>query len=381
MSFRPDGQATLGDSVVDVDPALAEALKHPEPSSALRRAFTLPPFSVLDTRSGEWQTRRQQWLALGIKSELGRGGDGTARTFAQDIMRGEVEVGGSALTLESLSGRVPDYYDQWEAAKKAQDRDIPRDEFERDILQINGTSLSATGTSIFDPVLCELIYRWFAPPGGSVLDPFAGGSVRGVVAAVHGLRYEGVDLSERQIVANREQWEAIAPHLSKEDRDRAVWPTWTPGDSRDRIGSLTISNADLVFTCPPYYDLEVYSDDPRDLSNEASYAGFLEGYQDVIFRAVGKLANHRFAVFVVGDVRDKQGFYHGLVRDTVDALEAAGAAYYNHAILVNSVGSLPVRAARQFKTMRKLGKTHQDVVIAYKGDPKHIRNHFPEETS
>ena len=35
------------------------------------------------------------------------------------------------------------------------------------------------GTSIFDPVVCELAYTWFAPVGGVVLDPFAGGSVRG----------------------------------------------------------------------------------------------------------------------------------------------------------------------------------------------------------
>ena len=36
---------------------------------------------------------------------------------------------------------------------------------------------SARGTSVFCPVLCELMLRWFCPAGGSVLDPFAGGSV------------------------------------------------------------------------------------------------------------------------------------------------------------------------------------------------------------
>lgn len=30
------------------------------------------------------------------------------------------------------------------------------------------------------PVLCELAYRWFCLAGGLVLDPFAGGSVRGI---------------------------------------------------------------------------------------------------------------------------------------------------------------------------------------------------------
>jgi hypothetical protein len=48
------------------------------------------------------------------------------------------------------------------------------------------------GASIFDPVLCELLYKWFCTNGGSVLDPFAGGSVRGVVGIL-GYPY-GIDL-------------------------------------------------------------------------------------------------------------------------------------------------------------------------------------------
>lgn len=56
--------------------------------------------------------------------------------------------------------------------------------------ETSGKNLSAgSGTSIFDPVLCELAYRWFCPPGGSILDPFAGGSVRGIVAGILGREY------------------------------------------------------------------------------------------------------------------------------------------------------------------------------------------------
>ena len=79
----------------------------------------------------------------------------------------------------------------------------------------------ARGTSVFCPVLTELMLRWFCPPGGAVLDPFAGGSVRGVVAARLGLRYYGVDLSREQVAENRTQAAAIEhPGLS-----RAAWKT------------------------------------------------------------------------------------------------------------------------------------------------------------
>ena len=42
--------------------------------SVLARTFEYPPFSVLNAREGWWQDRKRQWLALGIKSEVGRGG-------------------------------------------------------------------------------------------------------------------------------------------------------------------------------------------------------------------------------------------------------------------------------------------------------------------
>ena len=46
-----------------------------------------------------------------------------------------------------------------------------------------GMASEQSGTLIFDPVLCEIAYRWFCPKGGVVLDPFAGGSVRGIIAS------------------------------------------------------------------------------------------------------------------------------------------------------------------------------------------------------
>jgi alkylhydroperoxidase/carboxymuconolactone decarboxylase family protein YurZ len=45
----------------------------PPASSMLASRFGVPPFSVLSARDGDWQERKRRWLALGIKSELGRG--------------------------------------------------------------------------------------------------------------------------------------------------------------------------------------------------------------------------------------------------------------------------------------------------------------------
>jgi hypothetical protein len=43
-------------------------------AGSLSERFLIPPFSVLDARQGYWQERKRAWLALGIQSELGRGG-------------------------------------------------------------------------------------------------------------------------------------------------------------------------------------------------------------------------------------------------------------------------------------------------------------------
>lgn len=289
---------------------------------SLADRFLIPPFTQLDARSGEWQRRKQMWGTLGLKSQRGR----TAKTFAKH--EGKDEVSQKILALSD-------------------------------------------GQSIFDPVLCEMTYLWFCPVGGKVLDPFAGGSVRGIVAGFLGYRYVGIDLSQDQILANFDQ--------DSEFRDRGLYvdgvaPTWYRGDSADLDGVLKDTpdddgEYDLVYSCPPYHDLEKYSDDPRDLSN-MPWHEFVSVYRSIIGASVDRLKNNRFAVWVVGEIRGPDGRYRHLVQESIDAFEMAGAAYYNEALLVSPAGTLPLRAAKQFVVSRKMGRTHQTVLTFIKGDPK-----------
>lgn len=218
--------------------------------------------------------------------------------------------------------------------------------------------VTSSGTSIFDPTLCELVYTWFCPPQGAILDPFAGGSVRGIVAAYLGRKYTGIDLRPEQVKANQAQAKEIVPDNI---------PQWIVGDSRKDIPQ---ADYDLVFSCPPYYDLEVYSDDPLDLSTRKTYGEFLNDYRSIIKLSIERLKDDRFACFVVGDIRDKKGIYRNFVSDTISGFQDCGAMLYNEAVLITAVGSLPIRVGRQFETGRKLGKTHQNVLVFIKGDPK-----------
>ena len=215
------------------------------------------------------------------------------------------------------------------------------------------------GTSVFDPVLAEAAYRWWCPPGGSVLDPFAGGSTRGAVAAHLGLRYTGVDLRADQVEAN-DRCPAVQS-LPKKAR-----PSWLVGDAA-ALPAEAGDGHDFILSCPPYHDLEVYSDDERDLST-LGWADFLVAYRQAIDLAAVRLAPNRFAAWVIGEVRDPAGRLRGLVPATFDAFASAGLAPHDEAVLVTPAGALALRAGRSFST-RKIARCHQVLLVFCKGDP------------
>lgn len=316
------------------------------PELSMTERFGVPPFTVLDSRAGYWRDRIRVWKAKGIDSGAGRGSELTYAETSQpgaymdvknDLIRRGLPYGHDEIVAEAK--RVGLYlYNDGEGQ-----------------------------TSIFDPVLTELVYRWFNPTGGKILDPFAGGSVRGIVAAMLGYPYVGIDIREEQVAANR----ANAALVLSDDTLHI--PAWIVGDSKDLVALVGDYEADLLFSCPPYGNLEVYSDDPNDISN-MTYPAFLEMYRLIIAESCKKLRDGRFAVFVVGDYRDKKGYYMNFVSDTISAFHDAGLHLYNEAIYVTPVGSLAIRAGKPFVASRKLGKSHQNVLVFIKGSVDEVRD-------
>ena len=272
-----------------------------EEGISLTEKFIEPPFTTLDARSFRWQQRKAMWKSLGLKGELGR----EAKTF---------------------------HTQEWLKDKK--DKDM-------------------SDTSIFDPVLCELLYTWFVEKGGKVLDCFCGGSTRGIIANYLGYKYTGIDIRKEQIESNIEQSKKI---LSENNQ-----PNWLVGDSEKLLDTIN-ETFDFVFSCPPYFNLEVYSDLEGDISNTDDYDTFLVHYENIIRKACEKLKKDGFACFVVGEVRDKKGNYIGFVPDTINIFKKIGMKYYNEGILLTSLGTAMLRANGNMKN-KKLTKTHQNILI------------------
>lgn len=336
---------------------------NPPSLGPLKERFLHPPFSVWNAREGFWQDRKRRWILLGIKSELGRGGN--------DSKSGVAVPGGSPLPSANYSrdksrgdgrGKVMPFTQRKDSAYLCGPGGLSKFYKNKEDGTGGVSESDVTGTSIFDPVVCELAYRWWCPPGGQVIDPFAGGSVRGIVASVVGLRYWGCELRKEQVESNKVQLN----ELTTGDYP----PEWICGDSLVRMKESP--DADFIMSCPPYGNLEVYSDNPCDISNK-SYDEFINLYGKIIKRSCNRLKKNRFACFVVTNYRDAQAnrLMRNFVGDTIDCFHNAGLEFYNDIVLINAVGSAPVRANNTFvKGSRKVVKSHQNVLVFVKGDPK-----------
>lgn len=208
------------------------------------------------------------------------------------------------------------------------------------------------GVSVFDPALCEVLYHWFCPEGGEILDPFAGGSVRGIVANKLGYKYTGIDIRQEQVDSNREQALDILTVNNQ--------PQWYVGDSNEVLDDFD-KEFDFVFSCPPYADLEVYSDLEGDISN-MNYNDFMAAYESIIAKSCNLLKSGCYACFVVGEVREKHHAYRGFVPDTIESFINCNMDYYNEAIYITPFGNAGMRA-RRYMGSQKLVKVHQNVLV------------------
>ena len=220
-------------------------------------------------------------------------------------------------------------------------------------------------TSILDPVLCEVLLAWFGKVGGKCLDPFAGDTSFGFVSATKGFDFTGIELRPEQAAVNNKRCEGMSANYICDDGQN--------------VGKhIAPASVDYLFSCPPYFDLEVYSDRADDASNQETYEAFFKILDNAFSDAIKCLKNNRFATIVVSNIRNKKtGFYRNFVDDIIRLFQRNGMEFYNDIILVDSIGTAPRRAAQNMKS-RKVVKVHQNVLVFYKGDASEIKENYPD---
>ena len=285
--------------------------------------YIVPPFSVFNTHQPYFRERMRMWRDMGLCNRDGR-----------DV---------------HLS------YDNRRMDKRAEKQ--------------------SNGTSIFNPVLCEVVYKWFTLPNSNIFDPFAGGIQRGGIAAMLGHNYIGIDISHRQVLSNIETFNNLKNKYNIQGNAEYIY-----GDSclvnDDTIFNFN-SRCDLVFTCPPYYNLEKYTDEEDDLSNCKTYTDFINKYRNALEISYNALKDDCFCVIVVSDIRNKEtGEYYGFVADNIKICQDIGFKFYNEIILYNDTGNLAITSGNYLDKARKVGRQHQNVLVFYKGNTKNIKEKF-----
>jgi len=223
-----------------------------EKDPLLRDKFIEPPFSVLDTKSGNWQRRKRLWKSLGIKSEEGR-----------DVKTHSMPTG---------------KYDK---------NNMEETFYSKEAQKLN--------TSIFDPALCEVLYHWFCKEGGKILDPFAGGSVRGIVANYLGYKYTGIDIRPEQVESNRKQGIDILPLDNQ--------PNWIVGDS-DKVldtlgGDLTPFQIDSKGIYLKREDYAGFTSEKRSSGTKVrAFKEMIESQRDAEYLSIGCSADSLMQVYV-----------------------------------------------------------------------------------
>ena len=221
-----------------------------------------------------------------------------------------------------------------------------------------------SSVSLLDPVLAEIANKWFGLEKCNTFDCFAGDTVFGYVSSYLGNNFTGIELRKEQADLNNE-------------RVKGFNAKYICDDGRNVLNHIKENSQDLLFSCPPYYDLEIYSDLENDASNQETYEDFIAIIENAFTNAIKCLKENRFAVITVGDVRDKNGFYYNFIDDIKRIFINNEMKLYNELILIESIGTLPQRVAR-FMEHRKIGKCHQNVLVFYKGNTKEIKNIFPK---
>lgn len=313
-------------------------------NASLNDRFIVPPFSILDTRKGYWQERKKKWREL-----IGDNGES----------RNDTLITSPEIKYKDLYQRTRQHREELGITfKEYLDKYVPDDVKAREASKV----LSA-GVSLLYPVMAEIVCRWFGQDNCKTFDCFAGDSVFGYVSAYLGNEFVGIELRPEQARLNNERVEGMTARYINDDGQNVAQ-------------HIAPDSQDLLFSCPPYFDLEKYSDLENDASNQDSYEDFIKILENAFKAAVGCLKDNRFAVIVVGDVRDKStGFYYDFCGDIKRIFKEAGMPLYNEIILVETGASTALRAGRYMES-RKVAKMHQNILVFYKGKTKEIKNNF-----
>jgi len=213
-----------------------------------------------------------------------------------------------------------------------------------------GLGVRGNDLSIFNPHLAQMILSAYCPPNARIFDPFAGGGTRAIIAAAMGHDYYGVELRQNEVDRIMKKGEDLKLDFfiiegdgQTEDFDREDW-------------------FDFSYTCPPYYNLEIYSHLQDDLSNADSYQEFLDMLGNCIVNTYNVLKDNALSVWVVGNFRDEKGELIHFNGDLIKLAKKVGFKLHDEIIFEGASNVAKLRSGN-FVANRKSIRIHEYILI------------------
>jgi hypothetical protein len=218
---------------------------------------------------------------------------------------------------------------------------------------------SLTGAlSKFPQGIGRTVVLFYTDQGDTVVDPFAGHNSRMEMCVRAGRNYIGCDLSQDFMKFN---WER-AEELKEEYPNRKI--KLHNCDSRKQ--PIADSVGDFTITSPPYWDIEWYGDEERQLGKSETYRDFMDGMREVMAENYRTLKPGAFSAWFINDFR-RHGvmyFYHMDIREIGEQV-----GFIPHDIMIIDLGrGLRDGFVNENVRCKVLPKRHEYCVVLKKPD-------------
>tara|TARA_R100001443_G_scaffold89798_1_gene96315 strand:+ start:480 stop:1484 length:1005 start_codon:yes stop_codon:yes gene_type:complete len=215
--------------------------------------------------------------------------------------------------------------------------------------------------SKFNSEYAKRIIEMWSKKGDQIIDPFAGRSSRPLVSTLLERNYIGFDVLKDNLDEATAQYEVL-------NKQRTMGKLKLIHKSSEFIDREISENvADLVMTCPPYYNLERYDSTDGQLTDIKTYEDFLESYNVILEKATKVLKPSCFFVVVVANFRIDNKFYD-FSSDTKDILKRH-LTFHDEVILEMSPAKRHALYSQAITNLHCL-KSHEYCLVFRKEDTK-----------
>jgi len=109
-----------------------------------------------------------------------------------------------------------------------------------------------------------------------IVDPFAGRSSRPLVSTLLKRNYTGFEVIESNLKEAQEQYDTIS-----KERDMGKLELINTSSS-NVLNHLDKNYADMIYTCPPYFNIEKYESVEGQLTDIKTYNAYLNEYTNIL---------------------------------------------------------------------------------------------------